>query len=115
MRKKALTGRESPRPNIPDASSATAASQVHSRRMALSLHSASDSTYCLGPTGSEAFQCGGDMKYVRVNDLFDQGYFWPGTTFLRNVVRTLDDDGPLQELFQDLFSILTLRLLASRN
>ncbi|MFQ5988564.1 MAG: hypothetical protein ACE5K9_01495 [Candidatus Methylomirabilales bacterium] len=55
------------------------------------------------------------MKYVRVNDLFDQGYFWPGTTFLRNVVRTLDDDGPLQELFQDLFSILTLRLLASRN
>lgn len=55
------------------------------------------------------------MRQVRVIDLVEQGYFWPGTTLLRNLVRTLDGDGPFQETMQDLLSLLTLRLLASRN
>lgn len=55
------------------------------------------------------------MKHVRVMDLVEQGYFWPGTTLLRNLVRTLDGDGPIEESMRDLLSLLTLRLLASRN
>ena len=55
------------------------------------------------------------MKHVRVTDLVEQGYFWPGTTLLRNVVRTLDGDGPIEESIRDLLSLLILRLLASRN
>ena len=55
------------------------------------------------------------MKEVRVIDLVEQGYFWPGTTLLRTLVRTLEDDGPFRESIQDLLSLLTLRLLANRN
>lgn len=55
------------------------------------------------------------MKHVRIIDLVEKGYFLPETTLLRTLVSTLGDDGPGQELIQDLLSILTLRLLASRN
>jgi len=58
---------------------------------------------------------GRKMKHVRVMNLVEQGYFWPGTTLLRNLVRTLDGDGPIEESMRDLLSLLTLRLLASRN
>jgi hypothetical protein len=55
------------------------------------------------------------MKHVRVTDLVGKGYFWPGTSLLRNLVRGLDEDGPFQESIEDLLSLFTLRLLASRN
>jgi len=85
------------------------------QRMALSLHGMKGCGPRRRPFGARNFSTGGDMKHVPVMNLVEQGYFWPGTSLLRNLVRNLGEDGPLQESIQDLLSLLTLHLLASRN
>ncbi len=85
------------------------------QRMALSLHGMNGCGPRRRPFGARNFSMGGDMKHVPVMNLVEQGYFWPGTSLLRNLVRNLGEDGPLQESIQDLLSLLTLHLLASRN
>jgi hypothetical protein len=83
--------------------------------MALSLHGVKGYEPRRRPFGARNLSTGGDMKHVPVMNLVEQGYFWPGTSLLRNLVRNLGEDGPLQESIQDLLSLLTLHLLASRN